>query len=111
MENKSNNNSPTSIIHEGNLIADHIKTSSKSKFQSISLIFFTYHLLLVYIFPNSLKSAKVIPIHKKNSKWLVSNYIPISLLSNLDKIMEKLMYNQIIHFLENNKIIYYKQFH
>ena len=110
MENKSNNNSPTSIIHEGNLIADHIKTSSKSKFQSISLIFLTYHLLLVYIFPNSLKSAKVIPIHKKTQNGL-SNYIPISLLSNLDKIMEKLMYNRIIHFLENNKIIYYKQFH
>ena len=70
MENKSNNNSPTSIIHEVNLIADHIKTSSKSKFQSISLILLTYHLLLVYTFPNSLKSAKVIPIHKKTQNGL-----------------------------------------
>ena len=40
----------------------------------------------------------------------MSNYRPISLLSNLDKIIEKLMYNQIIQFLEDNKIIYYKQF-
>ena len=70
MENKSTNNSPTSIIHEGNFIADHIKTSSKSKFQSISLIFLTYHLLLVYIFPHSLKSAKVTPIHKKTQNGL-----------------------------------------
>ena len=45
------------------------------------------------IFPNSLKSAKVIPIHKKNSKLVVSNYRPISLLSNLEKIIEKLMFN------------------
>ena len=62
------------------------------------------------IFPHSLKCAKVIPIHKKNSKMIVSNYRQISLLSNLDKIIEKLMYNQIIQFLEDNKIIYYKQF-
>ena len=40
----------------------------------------------------------------------MSNYRPISLLCNLDKIIEKLMYNQIIQFLENNKLIYYKQF-
>ena len=62
------------------------------------------------IFPNSLKSAKVIPIHKKPLKLVLSNYRPISLLCNLDKIIEKLMYNQIIQFLENNKLIYYKQF-
>ena len=36
--------------------------------------------------------------------------MPISLLSNLDKIIEKLMYNRIIQFLEDDKIIYYKQF-
>ena len=40
----------------------------------------------------------------------MSNYRPISLLSNLDKIIDKLMYNQIIEFLEDNKIIYHKQF-
>ena len=40
----------------------------------------------------------------------MSNSRPISLLSNLDKIIEKLMYNRIIQFLEDNKIIDYKQF-
>ena len=40
----------------------------------------------------------------------MSNYRTISLLSNLDKIIEKLICNQIIQFLEENKIIYYKQF-
>ena len=38
------------------------------------------------------------------------NYRPISLLSNLDKIIEKLMYNRIIQFLESKNIVYYKQF-
>ena len=40
----------------------------------------------------------------------MSNYRQISLLSNLDKIIEKLMYNRIIQSLEDNTIIYYKQF-
>ena len=40
-------------------------------------------------FPDSLKIAKTIPIFKKGSKLLVSNYRPISLLSNVNKILEK----------------------
>ena len=34
----------------------------------------------------------------------------MSLTSNLEKIIEKLMYNRIIQFLEDKKTIYYKQF-
>ena len=41
------------------------------------------------IFPSILKIAKVIPVHKKESKLFCSNYRPISLLSNIDKIIEK----------------------
>ena len=40
----------------------------------------------------------------------MSSYRPIFLTSNLDKSIEKLMYNRIIQFIEDNKIIYYKQF-
>ena len=36
-------------------------------------------------FPTLLKTAKVIPIHKKDSKSNLTNYRQISLLSNLDK--------------------------
>ena len=43
-------------------------------------------------FPSVLKIAKVIPIHKKQSKVDIANYRPISLLSNIEKIIEKLMY-------------------
>ena len=42
--------------------------------------------------PDSLKTSIVIPIHKKDSKLLVSNYRPISLLSNINKILEKLVF-------------------
>ena len=56
-------------------------------------------------------SVKALPIHKKESKLKYSNYRPISLLPNLDKILEKLMYNRIYDFLEKYKLIYSLQFH
>ena len=45
------------------------------------------------VFPSVLKTAKVVPIFKKDSKLNYSNYRPISLLSNIEKILAKLMYN------------------
>ena len=62
------------------------------------------------VFPAILKTAKVIPIRKKNSKLEVSNYRPISLLSNIDKIFEKLMHSRLIEFLEEKQILHYRQF-
>ena len=52
-------------------------------------------------FPDSLKFVKVIPIHKKNSKLIVSNYRSISILSNLDKILEKLTHSRLAKFLDD----------
>ena len=42
-----------------------------------------------------IKTAKVVPIYKKQSKLDYSNYRPISLLSNLEKTLQKLMYSRI----------------
>ena len=42
-------------------------------------------------FPSVLKIAKVIPIHKKQSKVDYTNYRSISLLPNIEKAIEKLM--------------------
>ena len=61
------------------------------------------------VFPSVLKTAKVIPVFKKDSKLDYSNYRPISLLSNIEKILEKLMYRRLYTFLNNN-IIYDLQF-
>ena len=40
--------------------------------------------------PDKLKIAKVIPVYKKGSKLLTCNYRPISLLSRINKIFEKI---------------------
>ena len=44
------------------------------------------------VFPSVLKTAKVVSVFKKDSKLDYTNYCPISLLSNIEKIHEKLMY-------------------
>ena len=55
------------------------------------------------IFPEQLKTARVVPIHKEGSKASVENYRPISLLASFSKVYEKLMHYRIIKFLESNK--------
>ena len=62
------------------------------------------------VFPLVLKTAKVVPVFKKDSKLDYSNYCPISLLSNVEKIHEKLMCKRLYTFLNNNNIIYNLQF-
>ena len=61
-------------------------------------------------FPSVLKIAKAIPIHKKQSKDDYANFRPISLLSNIEKIIEKLMYKRLSNFLDINDLIYSSQF-
>ena len=56
-------------------------------------------------FLEQLKIAKVIPIHKKGNTRNINNYRPIALLSVFSKLLEKLVYNRIITFIEKNGII------
>ena len=62
------------------------------------------------VFPSVLKTAKVVPVFKKDSKLDYDNYCLLSLLSNIEKILEKLMHKRSYTFLNNNNIIYNLQF-
>ena len=62
------------------------------------------------VFPSILKTAKVIPVHMKDSKLDFSNYSAISLLSNIEKILERLMHNRMNKFFSYNNLIYSSQF-
>ena len=56
-------------------------------------------------FPDKLKIAKVIPVHKKGDTSDVNNYRPIALLPAFSKLLEKMMYNRLIAFVEGNGVL------
>ena len=53
------------------------------------------------VFPDDLKHADVTPIHKKKDKSDKTNYRPVSILSNISKIYEKLIYNQLYDYFDD----------
>ena len=66
--------------------------------------------LMEGIFPSELKLAKVVPIFKSGESDKVPNYRPISVLSFFSKILEKIMYNNVVNFLDKNDTFYKYQF-
>ena len=73
-------------------------------------ISFSVFSVLEGIFPDILKQAKVTPIYKSGSHKLINSYRPISILSTLSKIFEKLMCKRFNNFLEMNNILCKQQF-
>lgn len=62
------------------------------------------------VFPDCLKVAKVIPIHKKGDKNDKKNYRPISLLPIFSKVFEKIIHNQVMNHFESENLLYKNQF-
>ena len=58
------------------------------------------------IFTMSLKVASVTPIHKKGGCLDCNNYRPVSLITNLSKVIEQLVHNMLYNFLEKHKLLY-----
>ena len=56
------------------------------------------------IYPDQWKKANVVPVHKKDSKNLLKNYRPISLLPICEKIFEKCIYDTLYTYFESNSI-------
>ena len=62
------------------------------------------------IFPSVYKIAKVLPLHKGLSKVDMNNYRPISLLSCISKIIERIIYNNLLEYLKEFDILTDRQF-
>ena len=56
------------------------------------------------IFPGLLKTSNVIPIFKRGENQDYNNYCPISLISNLSKLMQKIVHPRLYSFLEKNSL-------
>ena len=57
------------------------------------------------IYPDTLKTARVIPLFKSGNKKSVKNYRPISILSVMSKIFEKLMCNRLVAYLKKFSLL------
>ena len=91
-----------------NISPEIVKISDQIVADSLTIIF--NRCIKEGCFPDALKLAKVIPIHKGDSVLTVSNYRPISLLPIFSKIMERLIYNQFMEFIELHDILSDLQF-
>ena len=62
------------------------------------------------IWPDDLKSVDVIPLHKSKEKHIANNYRPISLISNIAKVLEKIIHKRIITFINKSDILTKNQY-
>ncbi len=64
-----------------------------------------YTSLATGIFSKAWKHAMVVALYKSGDSNSINNYKPISLLPVISKILEKIVANQLLHYLESNKLV------
>ena len=57
-------------------------------------------------FPSLWKIASVLPLFKNGEKTLVTNYRPISLLSSVGKVFERVMFKHVFNYFISNNLLY-----
>lgn len=62
------------------------------------------------LFPDAMKIAKVVALFKKGDTLLADNYRPISLLSVISKILERVVNNQLYNYLNEHNILVETQY-
>ena len=80
-----------------------IKLCTNSVAHPLTLIF--QNSMAAGTFATQWKRANIVPIHKKNDKQIVSDYRPVSLLPICIKIFEKLVFNNLFKFFEDNNLL------
>ena len=81
------------------------------KFRLASILSYIFNCSIIQgKFPDALKVAKILPLHKSDSKYEISNYRPISILPIFSKLLEKLVYSRLFNFICKHNILYENQF-
>jgi len=63
------------------------------------------HCIKLRIVPTKLKLAKVIPVFKKEASDQLNSYRPISQLTYLSKMFERIIYNRLLSLFNRNDIL------
>lgn len=62
------------------------------------------------VFPNSFKKAIIHPIFKGGDPKAVTNYRPIAVLTAMSKILERILNNRLVNYLESNNLLSKQQY-
>ena len=62
------------------------------------------------IVPKQLKITWVVPLFKSGDQDIFTNYRPVSVLPAFSKIVEKVMYNRLLRFVNNHNILSNNQY-
>ena len=69
-----------------------------------------HHLITLSImqqkFPSLWKLAKILPLHKKGNILERKNYRPVSILSPVSKVLERVIYDQLYMYFSRNRIFH-----
>ena len=65
---------------------------------------------LTGVVPDNMKIAKILPIFKTGNKKILNNYRPISILPVFSKLLEKLVCNRLVQFLETHNLLFKHQY-
>lgn len=112
---------PSTPLEVRNIISSLKKSSSNDNIDSrlLKMVSFEISLYLSHlinlcfqtsVFPDILKIATVIPLYKGGDSTIISDYRPISLLSNISKIIEKAIYSRVYDFIESHHLLSDQQF-
>ena len=61
-------------------------------------------------FPEVMKLAEVVPLFKGKEHYLTNNYRPISLLTTVSKVLEKIVYRRVYEYLTKTGQLYENQY-
>ena len=56
-------------------------------------------------FPKEWKKGNIVLVHKKHDKQLMKNYQPVSLLPICSKIFEKVIFNSLFKYLDDDNLL------
>ena len=80
-----------------------LKNTSTAICPSLTKIF--NFLLRTSTFPDNWKRSNLCPIFKKSDRQIKLNYRPISLLCNVSKVLERLVFNHFYEYLVGNGLL------
>ena len=94
---------PNKAHGQDNISIRMIKICDKSICKPLRKIF--KKCLRTATFPLEWKKGNIVPVFKKGDKQIYKNYLPVSLLPIFEKILERLIFEEMFPFFIENKLL------